>query len=73
MPDDPDVVYLSQEEVATVRVGLLAAAIEDVRTAIREAEADPSEEHWYRVVDTVATLIGPNETYVLLRLASKRG
>lgn len=58
--------------MATVRVELLAAAIGDVRTAVREAEAVPSEEHWFRVVDTLGTLIGPNETYALLRLASER-
>lgn len=72
MPDDPDVIRLSEEQVTSVRIELLAAAIEDLRTAIREAQADPSEQHWYRVVDTMTTLIGPNETYALLTLASER-
>jgi hypothetical protein len=68
-PDDPDIIRLSEEEVATVRAGLLAAAVEDVRTAVRAAQADPSEQRWHRVVDTLATLIGPNETHALLRLS----
>lgn len=72
MPDDPNLVLFSEEEVATLRVQLLAAAVEDVRTAVRDAEADPSEQRWYRVVDSLSTLIGPNETYALLRLASGR-
>lgn len=72
MSDDPEVISLNEEQVATVRAQLLASSIEDVRKAVREAQADISEQQWYRVVDTLTTLIGPNETYTLLRLASER-